>query len=325
MTASSAILHAYAIDREGVARKIEGDDIAPALESSELAWVHLDANEQGCKSWLESNVAYLDDMIIDALLAEETRPRYLEIDQGALLILRGVNLNENARPEDMVSIRMWIDAHRIVSVRLRRLKAVVDIRERLDVGTGPKNAGELLVQLISRLFERMEPVFSELDEALDNVEEAVMETPDAKYRQVITSIRKQAIVFRRYIAPQRDVISALRVSEQPWLDQQHKRRLQESLDRVIRYIEDIDTIRERAQIVKDELANALSDKMNKNLYMLSVVAAVFLPLGFLTGLLGINVGGIPGAENANSFLIFCGILIVVIAGQIALFKKLKWF
>ena len=94
---------------------------------------------------------------------------------------------------------------------------------------------------------------------------------------------------------------------------------------MIRYIEDIDSIRERAQITKDELTNALSDKMNKNLYMLSVVAAIFLPLGFLTGLLGINVGGIPGAETANAFFIFCVILVAVICSQIALFKYLKWF
>ena len=152
-----------------------------------------------------------------------------------------------------------------------------------------------------------------------------MEAADTKYRSQITDIRKQAIVFRRYIAPQRDVIAALRVSDMPWLSELHKRRLQESLDRVIRYIEDIDTIRERAQIVKDELTNALSDKMNKNLYLLSVIAAVFLPLGFLTGLLGINVGGVPGVDDPSAFWVFSGFLLVVVALQILLFKRWKWF
>ena len=171
----------------------------------------------------------------------------------------------------------------------------------------------------------MEPVFSDLDEKLDDAEEKVMEQPDTELRQEITAIRKQAILFRRYIAPQRDVIAALRTSDQPWLSVIDKRHLQESLDQIIRYVEDIDAIRERAQITKDELANALSDKMNKNLYMLSVVAAIFLPLGFLTGLLGVNVGGIPGSDMGSAFLIFCGMLVVVVIGQIALFKHLKWF
>ena len=287
--------------------------------------MHLDINEASSKKWADAELAFLDPLTLDALFAEETRPRILEFDTGTLLILRGVNLNADAEPEDMVSIRLWIDSSRIISVRKRRLKAVTDLRERIEAGVGPHNAGDFITQLTSRLFERMEPVFTELDELLDDAEERVMEAADTTYRSQITDIRKQAIVFRRYIAPQRDVIAALRVSDMPWLSELHKRRLQESLDRVIRYIEDIDTIRERAQIVKDELTNALSDKMNKNLYLLSVIAAVFLPLGFLTGLLGINVGGVPGVDDPSAFWVFSGFLLVVVALQILLFKRWKWF
>lgn len=295
------------------------------LADSDLTWVHLDINEASSKKWADAELTFLDPLTLDALFAEETRPRILEFDTGTLLILRGVNLNADAEPEDMVSIRLWIDSSRIISVRKRRLKAVTDLRERIEAGVGPHNAGDFITQLTSRLFERMEPVFTELDELLDDAEERVMEAADTKYRSQITDIRKQAIVFRRYIAPQRDVIAALRVSDMPWLSELHKRRLQESLDRVIRYIEDIDTIRERAQIVKDELTNALSDKMNKNLYLLSVIAAVFLPLGFLTGLLGINVGGVPGVDDPSAFWVFSGFLSVVVALQILLFKRWKWF
>ncbi|MBO6550915.1 MAG: hypothetical protein JJ964_15025, partial [Rhizobiales bacterium] len=74
-----------------------------------------------------------------------------------------------------------------------------------------------------------------------------------------------------------------------------------------------------------ELAFMISDKLNKNMYLLSIIAAVFLPLGFLTGLLGINVGGIPGAENKDAFLVFCFILCVIVSAQIWFFKKFKWF
>ncbi len=326
MKTNSGIIHALAFDGQGSGTLLTGDDnVAKAIEAEQLAWVHFDANDPSSRSWLETKLDFLDNIIVQALLADETRPRILQFDQGTLLILRGVNLNENAKPEDMVSIRLWIDHSRIISVRRRKLKAVADIKERLIAGKGPKNSGEFITMLTNSLFGRMEPVFSELDERLDDSEEKVMENPDTELRQDITAIRKQAIMFRRYIAPQRDVIAALRTSDQPWLSVTDKRHLQESLDQVIRYVEDIDAIRERAQITKDELTNALSDKMNKNLYMLSVVAAIFLPLGFFTGLLGINVGGIPGADLSNAFLIFCSILVGVVIFQIGLFKYLKWF
>jgi len=325
VAANNGILHAYSISASGLGTPLSGEAITEALQSPQLAWIHLDANETDTRLWLETELLFLDSIIAEALVTEETRPRILQFEQGILLILRGVNLNENSQPEDMVSIRLWIDEKRIISVRRRRLKAVSDITEKLLAGKGPRNSGEFVMMLIGRLFERMEPVFSELDEELNTLEEKVMDEPDVLYRQQINSIRKQSILFRRYIAPQRDVIAALRTSDQPWLELNHKRHLQESLDRIIRYVEDIDTIRERGQIIKDELTNTLSDRMNRNLYMLSVVAAIFLPLGFLTGLLGINLGGIPGAENINAFFIFCSMLAGVVILQISLFKFVKWF
>ncbi|MFT6059134.1 MAG: zinc transporter [Lentimonas sp.] len=326
MNHNPGILLAHQIDNTGQGVALTDDAITNCVQAEDtLAWVHLDVNAPESREWLEQEVSHLDPIILDALLAGETRPRILEFEHGVLLILRGINLNKNAEPEDMISIRLWIDQSRIITLERRPLKAVADICERLESGRGPKTSGEFITTLSARLFERMEPIFSELDDRLDTIEEQVMDTPDAEHRPEITSIRKETIMYRRYIAPQRDVMAHLRTSEQSWLSQMDKRHLQESLDHVIRYIEDIDTMRERAQIIKDELTNALADKMNKNMYMLSVIAAIFLPLGFLTGLLGINIGGIPGSDNGNAFYLFCAILTGIITLQILLFKKLKWF
>jgi len=325
MTEKQSILFAWEFDGNGGGRSLARDEVSQEIKADVLAWVHMDASHPDTRAWLCKEVNYLDDLILDALLADETRPRLLEFDEGVLLILRGVNLNEGANPEDMVSIRLWIDAHRIISLERRNVKAVRDIESRLLKGKGPKNAGDFLAQITYRLFERMEPVLSTLDENTDDIEERIMENPDFSERKAIVEIRKKAIIFRRYISPQRDVMQRLRVSELPWLDGMQKRHIQESYERVLRYVEDLDTIRERAQIVKDELTNALADRLNKNMYVLSVIAAIFLPLGFLTGLLGINVGGIPGADNPYAFWVFIASLIGLVALQIYSFKKLKWF
>jgi zinc transporter len=325
MSEISCILHACAINGKGGAKPLEGEALTKHLQSDDLAWVHLDAAHPDTRDWLQENLNYLDPIILDALLADETRPRVMEINDGLLMILRGMNFNENASPEDMISIRVWADPHRIVTLRRRRLKAVVDIKEKLDEGRGFKDTGHFIAQLTTRLFERMEPVMAELDERVDDIEEKILENPDPKEREEIIDIRKKAIIFRRYIAPQKDVMSYLRLTELPLVSAHNKRHLQESLDRVTRYVEDLDAIRERSQIVKDELANMLSDRLNKNLYILSVISAIFLPLGFFTGLMGINIGGMPGVDNENAFWIFSGVLTIMVAIQMFIFKKLKWF
>ncbi len=243
------IIHAHDFDKNGGGTELLHENIADKLKDDELAWVHLNASHDGAKQWLTENIDYLDHLIFDALLADETRPRMVQYEKGLLLILRGVNLNEGMEPEDMISIRLWIDENRIISFQRRPLKAVDDICKRLIVGKGPKNSAEFLAALCSRLFQRMEPVILDLDERSDTIEETILEGPSIESRQEIVDIRKTAIILRRYIAPQKDVISYLRTSELSWIDTISRRNLQESLDRVTRYVEDLDAIRERAQIV----------------------------------------------------------------------------
>ncbi|MBC8423805.1 zinc transporter ZntB, partial [bacterium] len=83
-------------------------------------------------------------------------------------------------------------------------------------------------------------------------------------------------------------------------------------------------IRDRATVTQEELNSSLTEQMNKTMYVLSIVAGIFLPLGLLTGLLGINVGGIPGTESPWAFTIFCIMLGLIAGWQIWLFKRKRW-
>ena len=78
-------------------------------------------------------------------------------------------------------------------------------------------------------------------------------------------------------------------------------------------------------VIQEELLSQLSEQLNQRTYVLSVVAAIFLPLGFLTGLLGINVGGIPGAESPYGFVVFTLLLLVIVGIQLWYFIRKRWF
>ncbi len=319
------ILASQKIHGDGRGECVRDDALAKELEADKLAWVHLDANKTETRLWLEKEISYLDPYIVHALMEDETRPRVTQIGDGCLIILRGVNLDDDECMEDMVSIRLFIDSHRIISVERRHIAAIQLIDKDLKDGKGPRDSADFLMQLITHLVERFQLVLSDLDEKTDDIEEAILETVDANLRKDIIDVRKKSIIFRRHLSPQRDAISQLRLTELTWLDERARRQLQERHNHTVRYVEELDAIRERAQIVKDEIASLIADKLNKNTYVLSVIAAIFLPLGFLTGLLGINIGGIPGSDNPAAFGAFCAMLIILVAAQIWIFKKLKWF
>ena len=213
---------------------------------------------------------------------------------GLLVILRGVNLNPGADPEDMVSIRLWIERTRVISFRRHHLMAVEDLKEALDRGTGPTNAGEFLVALCGALVARVGGVLEELHDALDGLEEEVLSADSHDLRPKLANLRRQAIALRRYLAPQREALSRLLSERVAWLEEAERARLREIADRTTRYVEDLDSARDRAAVTQEELASRLAEAMNQKMYVVALVAAIFLPLGLLTGLLGINVGGIPG-------------------------------
>ena len=319
------IIFAFEIMGDGAGREIFGDEVSHLLADDRLAWAHLDANHADTAAWLASEISYLDDIVIEALLAEETRPRFVPVNDGVLLILRGVNLNANADPEDMVSIRIFVDSHRVVSVQKRPLRAVSDIQSKLIKGSGPNNSSDLITLLMGLLFARMAPVATGLSEVMDTIEEHILDGADSLDREKVLGIRRKAIALKRYIHPQRDLVIQMMESKPALIDEIGYRRLIEAQDSISRVIDELDAVRERAHIINDEVTNQLTERLNKNMYALSVIAAIFLPLGFLTGLLGINIAGIPGAENPAAFAIFCAMLGMLVIAQILLFRKLKWF
>ena len=316
---------AFGLDGKGGGTPLRGEAISQHIKDDQLAWVHFDLNNEQAQKWIRKELSYLDPFVAEALLAEETRPRMTQLDDGTILILRGVNFNDDQKQEDMISIRMWIDANRIISVQRQPLRATQAIVNKIEKGKGPKDAGGFITLMVSQLFSRFEVVLSDLDEETDNCEERILENADPSQRQRIINLRKKSISYRRHMSPQKDAVFQLKSAELSWISDVQRRQLNEYYNYVLRYVEDLDTIRERAQIVKDELASQLSDRLNKNTYVLSVIAAIFLPLGFLTGLLGINIGGIPGTESSMAFTVFCIMLTIVVAVQIWVFKKLKWF
>jgi zinc transporter len=313
----------YEIDHSGRAREIGWDEVKRRPPGEGLLWLHLDRSDAHTRSWLTDNCG-LDPLVVEALLADETRPRSMAFDSGLLLIMRGVNFNPGADPEDMVSIRIWVEPNLVISCRQRRVAAVQDIRDAIAHGRVPRNEGDLVVSLAGTLMQRASTVIEDLEDAVDELEEQLLEAESREVRFRLHILRRQAIALRRHLSPQRDALARLVTEEQPWLQPVHRSRVREIADRVTRYVEDLDEVRERAAVVQDELMNQLSERMNKTVYLLTVVATIMLPLGFLTGLLGINVGGIPGAEIGWAFWAVCGSLAAVVAIEIWIFKRLKW-
>ncbi len=323
MVNQTPILFSYAFDESGKASKVSDKKAPKEIENEGLAWVHLDADSEFTSKWLAQEVSYLDHLVIDALLAQETRPRVMEFDEGLLIILRSINLNHASEPEDMVSVRLWVDRDRVITIQRREVKAVYEIAESFDQGKTIKNAGEFLYNLLYQILLKTSPFLYAMNEKIDLLEDKILTTHDMKFREEILQIRTQSAVFKRYLAPQREVIEKLRNTQYSWIDDWAKRHFQENFDQITHLVEEVDEAANRSQILHDELANAMSERLNKSMYKLSMISIIFMPLTFITGLFGMNVGGIPGNENPLAFYICTIVMLVIALGYTLLLKAKK--
>lgn len=322
MNIKNGLIFSYILN-DGAGQAIDWKQISEWKPAQGILWLHLDYAEEGVRKWLfeESGI---DAISCEALLAEETRPRVVSSSDSLLLILRGVNCNPGADPEDMVSIRMWFDEHRIISMRHRRVMAVDDINKSIELGKGPDSVNDFMVMVANKLVERMGDVISAIDDGVDELEDLVLTEESHELRAKLANLRRQTISMRRYISPQREVLARLQNERISWLSDIDRIRIREIAERTARFVDDLDSARDRAAITQEELNSRLSEQMNKTMYILSIVAAIFLPLGLITGLLGVNVGGIPGTESIYGFT-FVSISLVVFAFiQYLFFKRKRW-
>ncbi|WGW06033.1 zinc transporter ZntB [Tropicibacter oceani] len=318
------LVFACILDGDGAASPVDWPKVEAWSAGDGPLWVHLDLSEPRAQDWLRARGG-MSHITSEALLTIDSRPRIFHGKRGFTTVLRGVNTNPGTEPEDMVALKIWSDGTRVVTVQDDRLMTPRDILERLLIGRdGPETPSDLYAQLIERLTERIGDTVETLETDLDGLELRLDDGNPADLRGTVTDMRRKLAWMRRYIAPQREALNALLVQPPAWLDELNRLRLREAADRTVHYIEAIDASREQTLVLKDEIANQLAEATNRTLYVLAIISGIFLPFGFLTGLFGINVGGMPGTQSPYAFAVFCAVLVALLVAEVILFRRLKW-
>ncbi|MDW3642818.1 CorA family divalent cation transporter, partial [Vibrio sp. 1291-1] len=158
-------------------------------------WYHCERLHPDIRGWLEDN--HVPRATVDHLLADESRPSFHPLDDdNFMLILRGINMNENASPEDMLSIRILYFQGALISTRKIPSRAIMEIRQALAEHKGPKSLASLLNQII-------EGLNGKIDLYLDTIEETLNEfdvNDESTYNHI--AAQKALISIKRFIRPQ---------------------------------------------------------------------------------------------------------------------------
>ncbi|MEQ8696871.1 MAG: zinc transporter ZntB [Bauldia litoralis] len=316
---SDGLIFGCVLDGKGGARDLDWDGIDAWAPSDGVLWVHFDRTGDRAERWMRANSG-IDPAAVETLLQPAgNRPRVERYGEALLVLLRGVNLNPGADPEDMVIVHIWVEANRIITLRRRNLRAGVRVKEALDRGDGPKDASGFLPALVDRLLEPTNAVLDDLDERVDDIGRRIFSDDYTVLRRELLGLRELAIDLRRHLSPQRDAMRRLPDMPAQWLGEVDRHFLREDAEQVARFVEDLDQARERATVFQDELSSRIAERTNRTMYVLTVLSALVLPAALLTGLFGINVAGMPWVKDESGFwFVLAGIPVLAVVEYLML-------
>ncbi|MBB6124847.1 zinc transporter ZntB [Sphingobium subterraneum] len=304
------------------ARELDVEAFCTLSPPPRFSWVHMDGRTDDVAK-TEARIATIPDAARSAMMASETRPRCTIFADGALVNLRGLGEQLANDGDPLVSIRLWAEKGRVVSLSYRRLDILNAVIEEMLSGR-LADPGDLITAVAIHITDALDPVIADLGDALDNIESHLDEEGAVSTRRHVAKIRAAAISFRRFIAPQRAAMERLMTAQVSWLEADDRLHVQEAADRCARMAEELEAVRERSALAHEALTDLRAEHMNRQALLLAIVALIFLPLTFLTGLLGMNVNGIPYAHEPWAFW---GVIAVctIIAGAIgAWFAVTNW-
>jgi zinc transporter len=313
----SGLQHAFVLDGHGGGRALDWAGVAAWSPDDGVLWMNLDYSAADVETWITAN---LDDITRDALLDVDPRPRAFVRGEDLLLIVRGINLNQGAAPEDMISIRACIGPQRVITLRKRASTSIATIAADLARGHGPRDAAGVAAALVEHVVEHVVTRVDTIGDTVASCEDQVVTTARGDLRATLADLRRRAIALRRFLAPQRDALAKLATIQLAWLGTDDRAHYAESADRLARTLEELDAARDRAAVTHEELQSRIGEVTNQRLYLLSLITAIFLPLGFLCALLSV-----PYEHDAPQFWVLVAACAIGGVAQVAVFKRRGWW
>lgn len=311
---------AYLI-HDGPVRRLTLDETTQ-YQGPGFLWLHLGGSDDEDLAFIKRQ-RDIPDIAASALVATETRPRCDRIEEGAIVNLRGPGILDPVDSDRLVSIRLWVRRNRVTSLSRRPMNATAQVCRLVEAGK-IRDPGDLVAAYAREISRELDPQVAGLGDALDECESQLEAENIYRLRMKIAEIRSEAISFRRFVAPDRDALNTLGGSDVDWLEEQDRLHIHEAADRFARMTEELEAVRERAALLHEQLTDLRSEQIDQRSLLISIVAFIFLPLTFITGLLGMNVEGIPYAREPWAFWGVVGFCLLIGGIVLAWFSRRHW-
>jgi len=187
----------------------------------------------------------------------------------------------------------------------------------------------LIFEILDTVLSSYVPVLDRVDDAIDEIEQDVIERPREQSLQRIFSLKRDLIAMRRVVTPMRDFFArdAEEITHLPGMEPDDSLYFRDLYDILVRTSDLIDSYRDLLSGATDMYLSTVANRQGEISKQLTIIATIFLPLSFLTGFFGQNFAFLTGhIENTtwSFFVLGLGLLLAAIVGFWIFFRGKGW-
>lgn len=312
---------------DGKTRTVDRVDPAWLQPDSRVrVWVDL-ADPTPEEARILSDVFHFHELAVEDALDEAHHPKVESYGSYLYLILHGIDFEAPAHCFRTHDVDFFLGPNYLVTIHAphsRSLQRMIDIcrRNAMALGEGPAS---LMHRIVDTMVDNYRPEIDELTERLDALEKEVFEQTNARLARGILDFKRDVASLRSVVQPQRDVVGRLARREFPFIDEAVSYRFRDVHDHLVRLADEAMFFQDRITSLLDAHLSTVSNQLNSVMKILTVIATIFMPLTFITGLYGMNVD-LPhfGMGGSTVFWLLLVFMLVVSGGMLAFFRMRDW-
>ncbi len=311
--ADRGLICGYQLQSNGPAREVTADRIVQALaQPDQVTWLHFNLSDARARRWL-LDAAFLPTALREVLQEHDENRRVEATDGGLLLVISDFTYEDESDPSEVAPLWCYAGRHLLITARLHALKSSDELRQRMRTGITATSGIDLAMQLLDIRTARIKQLASDMTRRLDDIEDEILAGNIRQQREQLGRSRRLCARRRREFAPERADLGLVLHRHAQAIAETDRGVLESSVENLAFGIEEIAEIYERAKLLQEELASRLAENTGRNLYVLSLLTAVLLPMTLITGVYGMNVAHLPGSSHFGLVL-----LLILASGGITL-------
>ncbi len=298
------------------------DWLAQPIPHTQCLWLHLNLSHPNCAGWLKTHMS-LPEAFFESWAESEHATRIEHIDNTLMAIINDVVFDFDFDANDIATLWVAVTPHVVVTARSKPLRSIDRLRMALKSGAAPSGTVALLVHLLQDQADVLTQVIRDLTSQTNGFEDRVLANR-LDNSNSLSNIRRLLVRLQRLLAPEPAALFRLLTRPPTWIAEEYVDDLRQSTEEFATVIQDISALHERIKLLQEEIARQINTQNNRSLFVLTVVSVLALPINILAGLFGMNVGGIPLAENRHGFWLL--VLVVLAFTSLAAYGLLrrKW-